>query len=50
MQYTEIITYLFSGFLNLVLNDKNVSDKNDYSSAQHLKRHVQMTANMNWKH
>lgn len=28
----------------------HISDKNDYSTAQHLKRHVQMTANMNLKH
>lgn len=28
----------------------HISDKNDFSSAQHLKRHDQMTANMNLKH
>lgn len=27
-----------------------ISDKNDYSTAQHLKRHVKMTANMNLIH
>lgn len=29
---------------------ESISDKNDYSSAQHLKRHVRMIDNMNLKH
>lgn len=45
-------------FLKLVLNHKNyltddfstyISGKNVYRSSQHLKRHVQITANMNIK-
>lgn len=33
--------------LKLVLDHKNISEKNDYTSAQYLKRYVRMTANMN---